>query len=147
VLNVTFGTHNVSNYHKLSRFVGKPHQFYAHMKINEMTLKRSYDKRLEHINLNLILEFQFEFMIKIFGSMLAERKIVFLSSKLRWVAYFDQLKQRQTDTLIFFQLIKVYYPEQYKHLKHCYIRLVGHTRLYPYCQVIWLKCARPRHHI
>jgi hypothetical protein len=51
--------------------------------MNEIELKRSYDKRLDHVNLNLILDYQFEFMIKIFGSILAERKIVFLSSRLR----------------------------------------------------------------
>ena len=49
----------------------------------EITLDRNYDRRLRHINLNIILNFPYELILKVFSSMLTEKKIIFLSSKLR----------------------------------------------------------------
>lgn len=49
----------------------------------EITLDRNYDRRLRHINLNIILNYPYELILKVFSSMLTEKKIIFLSSKLR----------------------------------------------------------------
>lgn len=48
----------------------------------EIVLDRNYDRRLQHINLGIILSLSYELILKVFSSMLSEKKIIFLSSKL-----------------------------------------------------------------
>ncbi|RNA39384.1 suppression of tumorigenicity 5 -like [Brachionus plicatilis] len=53
---------------------------------NEIILNRSIDKRLEHINLYTLLSFPFDLVIKVFGSMLMEKKLIFISNKLSFLS-------------------------------------------------------------
>ena len=48
----------------------------------EIILDRNYDRRLQHINLGIILSLPYELIIKIFSSILSEKKIIFISTKL-----------------------------------------------------------------
>ncbi len=53
--------------------------------INEtrkIILDRNYDRRLLHINLSIILSLPYDLILKIFSSILSEKKIIFLSTKL-----------------------------------------------------------------
>ena len=45
-------------------------------------LDRNYDRRLRHINLSIVLSLPYELILKIFSSILSEKKIIFLSTKL-----------------------------------------------------------------
>ena len=49
----------------------------------ELTLNRTADKRFKHINLCTILDYPCDLILNVFCAMLAEKRIIFLSSKLR----------------------------------------------------------------
>lgn len=48
----------------------------------QIVLDRNYDRRLQHINLSIILNLPYDLILKIFASIVSEKKLIFVSSRL-----------------------------------------------------------------
>ena len=69
----------------------------------QIVLDRNYDRRLQHINLSIILHLPYDLILKVFASILSEKKIIFVSAKLPLL----------TNTIQAFE--KILYPFSWPH--------------------------------